>query len=229
MRSPSAPTREAGTSQTKRRPTRRRLSTTHLLIAVVVVLAFVLNFLALQERNATISVATADGAISAGTPLSGDLIRFVPIAADFEGLPSLVVESDLAALGGWVVQRGLPDGGLLQRSMLAAPASPSGFRSMSIPVDVEHAAGGTLGAGDRVDVISVVDGEARYVATDVEVLTVSSPDGGGLGSFSSYHLVLAVDDEEALQLAKAIDSGSIDVIRSTGAPPVDRGSGTDGS
>ena len=38
---------------------------------------------------------------------------------------------------------------------------------MSIPIAIEHAAGARIVVGDRVDVITVVDGIARFVATDL--------------------------------------------------------------
>jgi Flp pilus assembly protein CpaB len=96
---------------------------------------------------------------------------------------------------------------------------------MSIPVPVEHAAGGGLVPGDRVDVISVVDGSARFIAVDLEVLAISDNSSGPIGSTSDYHLVVGVSPSDALGLAQAISAGSLEVIRSTGAVPAD---GTDG-
>ena len=221
---PSVISREAGTSQPARRPARRRLTVSHYLIAAVVVLAFVLNLVALQDRSATTLVAVADGPISAGSTFTADLVRLVPVASDFEGLPSMISDTRLAAVGGWVVQRSIPDGGLLDNSMLVAPGAPSGLRVMSVPVALNHAAGGTLGPGDRVDVISVTDRVAGFVAVDVEVVGVSDVSGGSFGSIGSYYIVLAVDAGQALRLAEAIDAGSVEVVRSTGAARIEEGS-----
>lgn len=223
--SPSAPPREAGTSQPATRPARRRISASHLLVAVVVVLAFTLNLLALQDRTATVQVAVADRPISAGSTFSTDNVRTVEIAGDFEGLASLVQQSQLQSFEGWVVERFVPEGGLIDVSMLVEPGAPTGLRSMSIPVEVEHAAGGTIGTGDRIDIISVVDGAARYVTTDVEVLGVSETESGSFGAAGSYHIVVAVDAEQALELAQAIKAASIEIVRSTGAPKIEEGVG----
>lgn len=201
----------------------------HVLIAVVVVLAFLLNFLALQDRDATTAVAVADRPLVAGSALSLADLRFVPIDADFAGLEHLLVEDVASTYVDWVIERSVDEGEPLGRSILIEPAAPSGLRSMSIPVAVEHAAGGMLSPGDRIDVISVDDGIAFYVVVDVEVLGVSAPDRGSLGGLSGYHIVVGVDAEQALALAAAIDAGSVEVIRSTGAMAQRRQGGDGGS
>lgn len=219
----SSPSREAGTSNRVGRPVRRRLAGSHLLIGVVVIAAFVLNVIALQDRSSTTLVAIAKEPISAGSTFSESMIELVPVSSDFEGLASLLTESDLDSFDGWVFQRSVSADGVLDRSALIEPAGPSGLRSMSIPVPVEHAAGGALSIGDRVDVISVVDGVARFVAVDVGVVGVSSADSGSFGSIGGYHVVLAVEPGEALALATAVDAGSIEVVRSTGAAEIEGG------
>lgn len=223
--SPSTKAREAGSPRPTRRRLGRRLSATHVVIAVVVILAFVLNLIVLQDRDETVLVAIADESLVAGSHLEPGSLRVVPIDADFAGLPDLITEDELAGLDGWVLARSVPREGLLDESMLVRPGPGSGMRSMSIPVPVEHAAGGGLVPGDRVDVISVVDGSARFIAVDLEVLAISDTSSGPIGSTSDYHLVVGVSPSDALGLAQAISAGSLEVIRSTGAVPAD---GTDG-
>lgn len=214
---PSTTQREAGSSKSARRRTGRRLSANHVLIAVVVILAFVLNLLVLQDRSSSQLVAIADRPLTTGTPLTDDSIRLVPVDSSFEGLPSLVSEGDLPVLEGWVVGRAIPEGGLIDRAALVEPGEASGLRSMSIPIATEHAAGGALVSGDRVDVISVGDGVASFVARDLEVTGVSESAGAAIGAASAYNVVVAVTADQALALAQAIDSGSMEIVRSTGA------------
>ena len=152
-------TREAGTSSPTVRSAHYRLSLSHVAIAFAVVLAFVLNYLALQSREATILVAIADSSITAGSPLTPDIVRFVPLPADFQGLDYLVGEPDLERLEGWIVGRSVREGELIDRSLVVRPGAGDGRRTMSIPVAAEHAAGATLVIGDRVDVISMVGEE----------------------------------------------------------------------
>ena len=218
--SPSTAMGEAGTSPSVRRPVRRRLSLSHILIGLVVVLAFVLNVLALQDRTSSTLVAVADRPLALGSVFDASSVRLVPVPTDFEGLDSLITDSEVAALDGWVLERGVLAGGLIDVTVLVEPGAPSGLRSMSIPIAPEHAAGGTISAGDRIDVISVNDGVAEYVVAGVEVIGISDSDSGSLRGSSDYHVVVAVDDQQALALAVAIDTDSIELIRSTGAPDV---------
>lgn len=217
---PSTKQREAGSPKPARR-TRPRLSLTHVLIAVVVILAFVLNLVVLQDQGATTLVAVADQTLTSGSVLDRASLRLVPVDSGFEGLSGLVTDADLARFDGWVLVRTIPSGGLLDRFALVEPGSSSGMRSMSLPVSVDHAAGGALVPGDRVDVISVVDGVASFVATDLEVISVAEGSTGAIGSISSYHVVVNVDARTALRLAEALDGRSMEIIRSTGAAAVE--------
>lgn len=229
----SAPTtklRDSGTPKPASRRTRRRPSATHVLIAVVVILAFVLNLLVLRDRSATTLVAVADQPLTTGSVLTPDSIRFVPIESGFEGIGNLVSEDALAGYEGWVLDRAIAEGGLIDTSALVQPGDGSGLRSMSVPIDLEHAAGGSLVAGDRVDVISVAEGVPVFVATDLEVSGVAEQASGSIGAVSNYHVVLSVTADQALALAAALDSGSIDIVRSTGADAIpSRATGTDDS
>lgn len=222
---PSTMQREAGSPSPARRMA-RRFSVTHVLIAVVVILAFVLNLIVLQDRGSTTLVAVADQPLASGSVFDRASLQLVPVDTGFEGLPGLVTEADLSLFEGWVLARSVPEGGLLDRTALVEPGSSSGLRSMSIPVSIEHAAGGALLPGDRVDVIAVNDGLASYVAIDLEVVAVAEG-SGGIGSISAYHVVVNVDDGQALRLAEAIDGRSIELVRSTGAAVVDRGGSDD--
>lgn len=221
---PSARQREAGSPQPLRRRSGRRLSVTHVLIAVVVILAFVLNLLVLQDRTATTLVAVADQPLTSGSPLDPATLRLVPVDSDFEGLPGLITEDELAGLEGWVLARSVAPGELIETTGVVAPGSSSGLRSMSLAVPVEHAAGGALVPGDRVDVISVVDGSAGYVATDLEVISVPERSSGAIGTVSTYHVVVSVEADQALALAEALDGGSLEIVRSTGSEVIGEGS-----
>jgi len=219
--SPSTLTREAGTSASAARSVKRRPSISHILIALAALLAFALNFFALQDRDATRLVAVSAGPILAGSVVTESDIRWVPIPESFEGSSDLVFQEEGHEIGGWVAGRSLATGAVIDRSSLLAPGSSEGLRTMSIPIGAEHAAGATLTVGDRVDVISMVDGEPRYVAVDLEVVGHADVNQGALSGGSAYHVLLAVEASDALALAKAIDDGALEIIRSTGAVPVE--------
>lgn len=170
-------------------------------------------------------MAVADRPLAVGATLAPDMVRLVPVDAGFEGLSSLITDSQLPGLEGWLMQRSVPEGGLIEASALTEPGGGEGLRSMSVPVGIEHASGGTLQPGDRVDVVSVVDGVAGFVATDLEVIGVSDSSRSAIGSTAGYHVILAVEAATALSLAEAIDDGSVEVIESTGARSVDPDNG----
>jgi Flp pilus assembly protein CpaB len=189
-----------------------------------VILAFGLNYLALKSRDAQILVGVAAVPISEGSSLTADVVKFVPLAADFEAIGTLLLENELDDVEGRIFARSIPMGGLVDDSALVEAGAEDGHRAMSIPVAIEHAAGARIVVGDRVDVITVVDGVARYVATDLAVYAHADIETGGL-STGAYHLTVAVDDDQALALAEAIASGSVEIVRSTGAAPM---SGSEG-
>jgi Flp pilus assembly protein CpaB len=192
-------------------------SLSHILIALAAVFAFGLNYLALQNRDATTMVVVADGPIAEGTALRADLVRLAPLPSDFEGMGHLIVENDLDSLHGWIVSRSVADGELVDRAIVIKPGANDGLRTMSIPVPIEHAVGATLVVGDRVDVISMIEGVPTFVSADLEVVSIADTSQGGLSGVGPYHVVVAVTSPEALALAQAIEEGSIEIVRSTGA------------
>lgn len=183
-------------------------------------MAFGLNYLALQDRSATVLVAIADVPLAQGSVFTAADVRLVEVAADFEGLDGLVRGEELGGLDGRIVVHAIPAGGLIGGASLVEPGSHEGLRVMSIPIAVEHAVGAGVGPGDRVDVISVVDGVALFVAMDLEVVGAADRENGRLSAAGSYFVVVAVDTDEALAIATAIDHGSVEVVRSTGALPL---------
>lgn len=185
------------------------------------ILAFALNYLALQNRDATTLVAIADAPIAEGIPLTARLTRLVPMPSDFEGLEHLVGETDLEEIEGWILARSLAEGELIDRSAVIRPGAAEGLRTMSLPVPIEHAAGATLVVGDRIDVISMVSDAPAFVAEDLEVVSIAETTQTGLSGVAPYHLVVAVTPEQALALARAIADGSIEILRSTGAGTID--------
>jgi Flp pilus assembly protein CpaB len=196
-----------------------------MAIALAVVLAFVLNVLALQSREATTMVAVADSPIAAGSPLTPDIVRLVSLPADFQGLDYLVGESDLQRLDGWIVGRPVREGELIDRSLVVRPGAGDGLRTMSIPVAAEHAAGATLVVGDRVDVISIIGEEPVFVASDLEVVSIADTTQAGLSAAGPYHVVVGVSPTQALALSRAIGDGSLEILRSTGAEALEEAGG----
>ncbi|MDH3190205.1 MAG: flagella basal body P-ring formation protein FlgA, partial [Acidimicrobiia bacterium] len=113
--------REAGTSPAARRRAIRRPAFSHVLIALAVILAFVFNLLALQDRSDTQLVAVVEEPLVAGSVISPRDIRFVPVGSDFEGLAGLITEDAWPGLEGWVVNRSIASGVPLDLGSLSEP------------------------------------------------------------------------------------------------------------
>jgi Flp pilus assembly protein CpaB len=216
----AAPAAHSGPAGGPRRPaSRSRLSFGHVVTLLAGLLATVLVFSVLRERDVTFRAAAAGVQIRAGTTVEASALRTVGVQVPGDVRGRLIDPAALGRFRGWIATRTLQPGELLSRGDLRPPAAPSALRAMSIPVEASHAVGGALAAGDRLDVIEVDEGgQARYVVTGAEVLAVNRPDSGVIGAAaSSSSLTVAVDARQALRLAAAIRGGRFELVRSTGA------------
>ena len=224
----AAPAAQPGPAPGPRRPaSRSRLSFGHIVTLLAGLLATVLVFSVLRERDLTFRATAASAEIRAGTTVEATALRTVDVHVPDDVRGRLIDPAALDRFRGWIATRTLQPGELLSRGDLRPPAAPSALRAMSIPVEAAHAVGGALAAGDRLDVIAVDEGgQARYVVTGAEVLAVNRPDSGVIGAAaSSSSLTVAVDAKQALRLAAAIRGGRFELVRSTGADAVSSGAG----
>lgn len=140
-------------------------------------------------------------------------------------LPSDVAAAYAGAaedLEGAVLTRPVVAGELIPRAWIATGPAASAGRSMTIPVTPEHAVGGRLRPGDRVDVYATFDsGDVRartsVLVRAVEVLDVVETGGLVVGEESVVGLTVAVTPSEAARLAFAIRTAELDVALVSGA------------
>lgn len=185
-----------------------------MLVAGLV--AIVLNFAYLRSQQNTVDVAVATVEIPAGARLDASMVTFTPLHALRDVEDGMVDSDEIVDLLGLVATRSVPSGTLLSQDNFSSSDS---VRAMSIPVDPEHAVGGALRSGDRVDVLQSSNGTARYILVGAEVLTVSDGSGGALGGAGRYAVTVALDAQSALRVAAAISEGTLDLVRSTAAAP----------
>lgn len=195
-------------------------------MAVAAVIVGLATYVALRDRDVTYRVLYAAQDVRAGTTLSERQFAVDEISIDERRLEQLVSADSVARLGGYVAANDLAEGDLVNRSDLREPAAPVGLRAMSVPVDTVKAVGGDLRPGDRVDVISVGEETVSYLATDLDLLAVAGAgagvdNGAALAGGGAFHVVVAVDDAVALELARAVEREAVHVVRSTGADPAD--------
>lgn len=186
-------------------------------------LALLLTFSLLRSREETFRVAVAARDIPAGTPVDGGSFRFADIQAGDEVLGRLVQPDEVDEVAGWIATATVRAGDLVSRNDLLPPAASSGLGAMSIPIERDHAVGGALTPGDRVDVIEVRDGQARYIVQGAEVVAVGSSrtgEGFAAQSIGMFSVTISVDPNVALQIASAIREAGLEIVRSTGVPAI---------
>lgn len=192
-----------------------RVTPSHLLTAAAALAAFVLVLGVLHQQGRTEAILVAAADLPAGSRLDPGSVREVELPATID--LRRVVSSDLD-LDDAVVGRPVPAGAPLRLDDLeiidGGPEQPR----LSIPVAPERAVGGRLRLLDRVDVISVTDGVAVVVASDLRVVDLPVVDARSFGSSTGpWFVTVEVDPEQALAVAVAIDGGAIQLARS--APP----------
>jgi pilus assembly protein CpaB len=195
------------------------LSARHLLVVVLAVGAAVANVAVLASADRTMEVLVVAADLPAGTTVDAGSFTTARLSAASGLADRLVGPEALAGLFGSVTVRPLVAGDPLLAGDLLAPGA-GGLRSMSVPVTSEVAVAGSLRVGDRVDVVAVVDGTARFLAVDLEVVAVPAADEFG---GTRYAPTVAVGATPALRLAAALEVGGVHLVRSTGAHPITEG------
>ena len=205
-----------------------RLSFGHVLMILAGLLALLLNVALLRSQDDRVEVLVAGESIPAGSRLVAANIGFTSVAADSPFIGRVLTRESVQPLLGQIVTRDIEAGAPLLADDLRPSAAPDAGRAMSIPISPSQAVAADLRRGDRVDVISVVDGAPTYIASDIEVLAVGEPGQGRLATTSDYSVTVGVDADVALAIAGALDAGEVHIVRSTGADAVgsaDVGSG----
>lgn len=188
-----------------------------LAIALSGLVAVVATASALADKGATVDIAVAAKPIAAGTEVTADLVRGEKIEADSSLARSLLRLSDVGK-GNLVALHTLAPGEAISRAAVS-PDKVVGLRFVSIPVPRENAAGGEIDPGDLVDVIDYSTSPAKYVLWGAEVVRRAENESR-FGSLSGgFHVVVAVTDSQALDIATALKSGKVMLVRSTGAEP----------
>lgn len=196
-----------------------RLSLGHGVMLAAALVAGVANYAVLRGEDTGVPVVVAASELQVGEIVHAADLRTTLVPEDVD-LAGLLDPGRRDALIGGVVTASTPAGAPVRAGDIRPPAAPiGGKRRMSVPVPAQRAAGGTVRAGDRVDVLRVVDGRAGYVVSSAPVLGVVDRTDALTGG--DYAVTLAVDAGEARCLAEALAGGEIDVVVATGTEPVE--------
>ncbi len=205
---------------TTKRGMMSRLSTGHVIMVLAGLLAALLNFTLLQQRDEVFQVVVTNRPLLPGQTVVLDDFTHGEIRASQELLDTFVMVDAVASLEGQVAVRPIAVGNVVSAADFSPAAAPLEQRAMSVPVDAAKAVNGSLTTNDIVDIILVDDGRASYVALAIEVLAVPAPQEG-FASAAKYAVTISVDDETALRVASAIGIGELHLVRSTGSQMAD--------
>lgn len=112
-------------------------------------------------------------------------------------------------------------GELVQASMLTRARGDGDARELSLVVQADWAVGGTLRAGNRIDVL-VTFGDGAAATTEVvlsgaTVRRISSVGDGGIGGTRTQNVTVAIaNPSEAQKVTNAARAGDITITRATG-------------
>lgn len=124
-------------------------------------------------------------------------------------------------LEGAILTRAVGAGELIAADWISSAGS-SASRSMTIPVAPEHAVGGDLRPGDRIDVYATFDpGDIRaktsLLLRGAEVLEVVTAGGLTLGDEALVGVTVGISPEDSARVAFAVRTAEIDIVRVVGA------------
>jgi len=181
-------------------------------------LAFLAGLRVLQSADSTVAVWSAARDLAPHTTLGAADLELVDVGLSGDVLSRYATEADPS---GSVLTRPVRAGEMIPAAALAEVPSATAARSMTIPVSPEHANGGRLQAGDRIDVVATFnsgDERARSVMllSGAEVLDVVTAGGLVVNEQSAVGVTVALSPEDAIRVAYAIRSAAIDIAKVTG-------------
>jgi len=197
------------------------VSSGHVVMVLTGALGVLLTFTAIRAASHADAVVVAARELAPGAVVGAGDVTVGHIHASNRILAGLV--RDPRAVVGSVVTRAVAAGALVLRSDVRDARADAATRVMSFPVARSRAVGGKLVPGDRVDVFAVArnTGESGYVVVDADVVGVDAHGGGPLaGADDDVTVSIAVDGASAARMAVAVESGTVTLVRATGATPL---------
>lgn len=187
-----------------------------ILGAVLFLVSLVGARLAVTASTATVAMWAITEDLPAGSVLTEDATRIERVH-----LPPSLQQSYLLAsrpLDDLVIERPMKAGELVPIAWVSARAATIASRSVTVPVDPEHAVGGRIGPGDRIDILATMnsgDDRARTVTVVGEAEVVGIVTSGGLvmGERALVGITVNVSAEDAQRVAFAARTAEIDVVR----------------
>jgi Flp pilus assembly protein CpaB len=194
------------------------------IIMVLSGLVAVVIFFAVTSQGGTHQeVLVAAKNIQPGQTVDASFFRVTSVSLTQANLSHLITVSQESSYFGSVAAGPIGSGDFVSKSDFVN-GSKDGLRAMSIPIDKSHAVDGNLRVGDRVDVVD--ENGPSIIVSDIEVIGVDSSSTGSIGSTNSFNVTVAVNPDQASLIGGVVSKSKFDVIRSTGAAPIDNSATT---
>jgi Flp pilus assembly protein CpaB len=192
---------------------------TRLVVGLLLVALSVLGGLRLaSSADDTVAVYAASRDLPADHVLTRDDVRVTRVGASDTVLDGLVAVRHAPPIGR-VLRFPVSDGGLLAAANVGAARAVADGREITVPISADHALGGALAPGDRVDVLGSFDkgtelAKTLTVAKSAQVVDVVSSDGlFGQRDGELSAITLSVEPDDVVLVAFALRNGEIDVVR----------------
>ncbi len=194
---------------------------TRLVVGLLLVALSVLGGLRLAATSDdTVAVLVATRDLPANHTLTSSDLGTAQIHASDAVLGGLL-RAGAARPVGRVLRFPLVEGGLLGAGTLGAVASDG--REITVPIGSDHALGGALEPGDRVDILGSFDkgteiAKTLTVAAGARVVEVVHADGlFGQREGDLTALTVSVPPNDVVFVAFAVRNGEVDVVRAGGS------------
>jgi Flp pilus assembly protein CpaB len=174
----------------------------------------------MQDAQNTVAVWAAARDVPEGAVITASDLRVADVRLPDDLLARYALSS--TPLDGAVATRSIATGELFSTAWVAGDAELESGRMISIPLQPEHAVGGSLRVGDRIDILATFDaGDARartvVLAQAIEVRDVVLAQGV-IDDPGQIGVTVSVDASQSARIAFAIRNSEIDVVRVTGVP-----------
>jgi Flp pilus assembly protein CpaB len=190
-----------------------------LVVGLLLVALSVLGGLRIASTaDDTVAVYAATRDLPADHVLTRDDVRVTRIEASDTVIDGLV-SARHAPPTGRVLRFPIAEGGLLAGASVGGAHAGADGREITVPIGADHALGGALAPGDRVDVLGSFDkgtelAKTLTVAKSAQVVDVVSSDGlFGQRDGELSAITLSVKPDDVVLVAFALRNGEVDVVR----------------
>lgn len=192
-----------------------------LVVGLLLVALSVLGGLRLAaSSDSTVAVYAAARDLPANHVLTAGDLRITKVHVSTDVLNGLLPASHRVPLD-QVVRFPVAEGGLVSATTLGAVATKG--REITVPISADHALGGALEPGDRVNILGSFDkgteiAKTLTVAAGARVVAVVHADGlFGQREGELTALTVSVAPDDVVFVAFAVRNGDLDMVRASGS------------